>query len=62
MTNKLSFSPDFDQLDDVSSIQQLELTNSETNASHTIMNQPGKQASVKIYYALAKLNDNKLST
>lgn len=62
MTNTPSFSSAFDQLDDVTSIQEIQLTNPETNATHNIKNQPGKHASVKIYYALAKLNNMQLST
>jgi hypothetical protein len=63
MTNKTpTFSDAFEQLDEVSSIQEIHLTNEEKNAVHTIKNQPGKHASVKIYNALAQLNNGLLST
>lgn len=62
MTKIPSFSDAFEQLDDVTSIQEIQLVNKETNASHAIKNQPGKHASVKIYYALAKLNNMLITT
>lgn len=62
MNKTLSFSDAFEQLDDVSSIQEIQLSNQETKATHTIKNQPGKQASVRIYNALAQLNNRILTT
>lgn len=62
MTDSLSFGAVFNQLDDIASIHEIQLVNHESDASHIIKNQPGKQASVKIYNALAQMNNSKIST
>ena len=53
----MNFGIEFDSLTDTPELYALELTHSDNGEVHTITNEPGKQASIKIYYAISR-NDH----
>ena len=61
MTNNIQFGHGFSNLSDTSTLQAIELSNETTNIRHEIKNDPGKQASVKIFYALSNSNNCKIT-
>jgi hypothetical protein len=61
MSNQKSFGANFDTLPSTSHLKSIVLTDMNSNASFNIDNIPGKQASVKILYAISQANDFKIS-
>lgn len=57
----MRFGPGFKNLSDTSTLQAIELSNTITNIQHIIKNDPGKQASVKIFYGISKNNNCKIT-
>lgn len=57
----MQFGPEFKNLSDTSTLLAIELSNTTTNIQHTIKNNPGKQASVKIFYAISKNSNCKIT-
>lgn len=57
----MQFGSGFSDLSDTATLQAIELSNETTNIQHEIKNGPGKQASVKIFYALSKNNNCKIT-
>ncbi len=53
----MNFGTAFYSLPELPELHALELTQSNNGKVHIIKNEPGKQASVKIYYAISR-NDN----
>ena len=53
----MKFGSAFNDLLDTTEVQAIELTNSVSGDQHTIKNEPGKHASVKIFYAISKTNN-----
>lgn len=53
----MKFGAEFDSLLDPPTLRALELTQRDNGEVRIIKNEPGKQASVKIYYAISR-NDN----
>lgn len=53
----MKFGSDFNNLPNTAGLQAIELTNSVSGDQHTIINEPGKHASVKIFYAISNANE-----
>ena len=53
----MKFGAGFNSLPDTPNLHAIELTQNDSGGKHVIKNEPGKHASVKIYYAISR-NDN----
>ena len=62
MGKQAHFGMGFDDLPDTSFIKKIELVNSKNKLRLQIANVPGKQASVKILYAIAQQNKSIITT
>ncbi len=62
MTKQIQFGEKFDNLPDTSFIKTLVLINPVKNIKHLVENIPGKQASVRILYAIAQQNQNLIAS
>ncbi len=61
MSNQKSFGTDFNNLPDTSHLKSITLSDTNSDTSFSVDNIPGKQASVKILYAISSANDFKIS-
>ena len=57
----MKFADDFYTLADCSHITQLNLYNNSSDSTHTLLNLPGKQASLKIFYAISRNPEQHIS-
>lgn len=62
MSEQAQFGIGFNDLPDTSFIKEIELVNAKNKLRHQIANVPGKQASIKILYAIAQQNKNIITT
>jgi hypothetical protein len=62
MTKQKSFGTDFVNLPDTSHLKSISLSDMNSSAFLRVDNIPGKQASVKILYAISQANDFKISS
>ena len=62
MTNPEKFGPEFNCLPDTSTLHSIELTNTATNNKLIIKNEPGKQATIKIYCAISRKNNMEITS
>lgn len=53
----MKFGAEFNSLPDTPNLRAIELTQSSSGEIHVIKNEPGKQASIKIYYFISKNNN-----
>jgi hypothetical protein len=61
MSNQKNFAAEFNNLPDTGHLEKITLSNIDSTQSHSIDNVPGKQASVKILYCIAQVNDFKIT-
>ncbi|MFK7794053.1 MAG: DUF2322 family protein [Gammaproteobacteria bacterium] len=61
MSNQKNFGADFNNLLDTSHLKSITLSDMSSGTSFRVDNIPGKQASVKILYAISQANDFKIS-
>ncbi len=61
MTKQKQFGEGFSSLADTSHLKSLLFTNTQNNKTWSLENVPGKQASVKILFAIATDNDNAIN-
>ncbi len=61
MSNHKNFAAEFNNLPDAGHLKKITLSNIDSKQSHSIDNIPGKQASVKILYSIAQVNDFKIT-
>lgn len=61
MTKQKNFGADFNNLPDTSHLKKITLSNTASKQCHSIDNIPGKQASVKILYAISSANEFKIN-
>lgn len=57
----MEFGTGFKSLAEIPNIQALELTQVATGNKYVLKNEPGKKASVKIYYAISHSNNFKIT-
>ena len=62
MSNQKNFGADFNNLPDTSHLTSITLSDMNSDTSFSVDNIPGKQASVKILYAISQTNDFKISS
>ena len=58
----MKFGIEYDALPGTPELNALELTQSDNGEIHTIKNEPGKQASIKIYYAISRNNNFQITS
>jgi len=62
MSNQKNFGAGFSALPDTNQLKTLTISSDNSDKSFTLENLPGKQASVKILYAISQDNNSKISS